>query len=469
PTRPTARARAMLIATDGSVTNMYDVSDSDFTVKGVITESPTNDQVYTVGSNLVNAIQWTSAGIGDKASVFYSSSGSDNWIKIIDNTFNDEVYPGLNQRDWTRTMTKDLDPSENARLRVDAIGSFGNFTNYTPLFVARGIKVSKPVSNEVFGIGDSESINWLESGIDATAVAQFFLSLDGGATYDVNPLFPWDTQVGVFTGANWTVASDTDPTVNAMLKVVITNSSAPADVNYEVESKPFTLRGLKFQTPAGGANWELGTTRQVTFLSAGAGVFADIQYAYNGVDFDTVDLVADDILIYDGLNTNDWGIEFARTPSTNAKLRVISGSLTADSEAFTVGGVLVTQPQGTDIWAAGETNRIEWISVGTDGTNTIEVLVSNVPVQTITGVTGTYYDWPVSSNAVSADVAIRVTDTGGYSGESPQFEVVSEPLIKIISPAPGDFVKVSDVYKIQWSQGGSMPPTFQVVYSTNDF
>ena len=369
-------------------------------------------------------------------------------------------------------MTAELNPSPNARIRIIAgsAGISGVYTGVSDAFVARGIKVTKPARNEIVNIGAMQRINWIKAGLGADASAPFYLSTDGGNTFDTSAsILGYNAPVGLVTTVTWMVSSALDPTTNAVIRIVITNSIKPIDIGYTVHSKPFTLRGLKFRSPRSGMNWEIGTTQRVSFIAAGAGAYADIQYAADGINFDTVNLVADSTPITGWSNVYNWAIERTRQPSTNARLRVISAGLSAITELFTVGGVMVTRPIASDIWAVGETNRIQWISVGTQGTNTIHVIKNGNVVAGITNVTGNFYYWVVTPAAVGTGIVIRVRDTGGYYGMSPPFEVVSSPIIRILSPQPGEFFRVSETYDIRWSRGGSMGNDFGIVYSTNNF
>ena len=473
PTNPTVQARAKIIAMDPLVTNMWDISDNYFTVAGIKVQRPGSNDVYTVDTLVNQGIRWVSAGTGDDgADAFYSANNGGTWTPLFNSVYNDEGFPGVNNQNWSPAMTVDLNPSENARIRVVAgsVAVSGIYTGLSDRFIARGIKVTKPAAGEVVSLGALQRVNWLEAGIGSDARAPFYLSVDGGATFNTNAsILGFAAPVGITTTANWMVSAALDPTTSAVIRVVVTNSNVGADIGYAVNSKPFVLRGMRVISPTAGMNWEIGTPQSVQFLSAAAGAYADILYAADGVNFDAVTPVADDIAIGNGLNTFVWTIERTRQPSTNARLRVTSGGLTADSPVFTVGGVMVTRPTGSDIWAVGETNRIQWISVGTQGTNTIQIRRGATVVGGITNVTGAFYYWTVASNAAGTNITIRVTDSGGYYGVSEPFEIVSEPIIRILSPLPGEFFRVSETYDVRWSRGGNMGGDFAVFLSTNNF
>ncbi len=475
PTLPTVKGRVKLVATSQDVTNMWDISNYDVTVVGVKVLAPTSGAVYTVGTTRDDAIQWLSAGTKKtSADVYYWASPDRPPVTVIPGTANADDAPlHDNRRPWQADWRDLIDPSEQARIQVLTAG--GSYTGYSDVFTARGLKLTRPGPDAVFTIGQPETLYWIEAGIDAGAKANLYLSLDGGASWLPDPLLSAATWVGATTVQVWTVDAALDPTTNAQLRLHIYDSPTPADIGYEIASKPFNLKGVKIVSPTLGANWELGSTQAVVFLSAKASPLASIYYSANGgLTYDPTP-IAEDMFIRDGVNTNLWVIEMTRTPSTNARIKVVAGTgnsaLTAVSTNFTVGGVMVLRPNHTDIWAVGETNTIRWIAVGTSGSQTIEVLTNGVVVQTIPGVTGTSYDWSVPLSAVGTNVRIRVRDEGplGYSGLSEPFQVVAQPMIKILSPQPGEFWRVSETYRVEWTRGGSMPFDFEVRYSADGF
>ncbi|MDI6774538.1 MAG: LamG domain-containing protein [Verrucomicrobiota bacterium] len=470
PTLPTVKGRAKIVATSPDVTNMWDISDHDFTVVGVKMMAPVTGAVYTVGTNIDDAIQWLSAGTKKtSADVYYLLPGKPG-VNIVPGTANADDAPiHDNRRVWASGFIGLIEPSEQARLAVVTAG--GSYTGYSEVFTARGLKLTRPGPDAIFAIGQPENLYWIEAGIDPGAKANLYLSLNGGSTWLPSPLLSAATWVGASTVQVWNVDSGLDPTTNALMRMQIYESPTPADINYQVYSKPFNLKGLKVLKPALGDNWELGSTQAIAFLSAKASALATIYYSANGgLSYDAAP-VAEDIAIHHGPNTNLWAIEYTRTPSTNARIKVVSGALTAVSTNFTLGGIMVLRPASYDIWAVGETNTIRWIAIGTSGSQTIEVMTNGVVAQTLTGVTGTSYEWEVPLTAVGSNVTIRVRDEGplAYEGVSQPFQVVSEPMIRIISPQPGEFWRASETYRVEWTKGGGMPFDFEVRYSADGF
>ncbi len=465
PDFPSVQCRARVTATAAGVSNVTDMSDNYFTVAGLKVTKPVLSAVYTMGVATNGSIVWYSAGTLDDV-VDVSYAPEDGSETVIVSTPNKEVYPGDNTRDWTPLMS--MDPSDRGHIRVVAqSATSGSYTGLSATFTLRGVRITQPSTGTVFRIGTEETLRWLSAGFDPAVVAYFYLSTDGGVTYGSTPLITWDTLLNL-KQALWTPESTCDPTTNAVVKLVVTN----APIAFQAVTAPFTLRGLKVLAPVATNNWAIGSTNTIRFLSAAAGNLANIYYASDGVTFDLANPIALNVPMSAGLSTYVWAIESTREPSAVARIKVQSASQSdsAVSEPFTVGGIKVLRPQSTDIWAMGETNRIQWMAIGTSGTNTIELVRPDNSILPIaSNRTGSYYDWVIPTNAVGSNLVIRITDVRGYRGQSQPFRIVTEPTISVIAPQTGEFWKLTDSYTIQWAKAGNMGDLFAVEYSLNDF
>jgi len=467
PDYPSRQTKVKISVNESSpYTNVYDTSDFYFTVAGVLIDEPSTGSLYNIG--FTHPIKWITAGADEFAHIYYSSGG--DFVRITPplGVNNDLVYPGQNTWNWDVDPT--LVPSIHGRIKVESAG----YEDISPEFTLRGIRIDIPDTNTVWDVGSAQVVHWVVAGIDSSARASIDLSLDGGATFPYNltndyPLVDVDFLF-------WNIDPDYDPTVNAMLRTTITSSGVSNDVGVTANSDLFTLKGVKVLTPAAGGNWQLETTRDITFIAAGAGSSATISYSPNGgssYDPDPVAVFA----ISNGLNTYSWAIETDREPSANALIRVAGSEHVGYSAPFILGGIKVLRPLKFDIWAVGETNIIQWISVGTEGTNTLTLHYEGGGQYEITnGYVGTMLNWLVVSNAVpggidtASNVILRVEDTGPYDGYSEPFKIVSTPRIEIIAPASGEFWKVGNTEEIKWIRGGQMrAEDFRVFFSKDDF
>lgn len=463
-----ARARIRSLTYD----SMFDVSDSKFTIRGLSVVSPSSNSLVTMSRTATNMLQWFSAATEDTTAEWFYSSDGTNYSSVQfgtgGSTLNQDAGAGSNQTDWA--VSRQFVPSPNARVKVVA----GAYNAVSPRFTLRGIRVLRPAATQMLTIGAREALQWEVAGVSASSYVSNDLSVTGMGGPYTNANLPGNVFLSgrsVF----WDVDPEVDPSTNAVIRMRITTPVEDTDV--VMFSDPFVLRGLKMKTPGLGAVWNIGSAQTVSFLAAGMGVGAraDLHYSPDGVTYDLASPVTNAFAVSDGLNSFTWNIEgdsrLTRMPSTNAHVRVVSGSYTNVSKAFTLRGIKVTAPRGTDIWAVSDgTNTIRWSSVGAVDNYTIGFTVwngTNVDHTEViaSGISGTQYDWTMTPSAIGSNVTIYVTD-GSYVGISEVFEIVAQPSIRIISPRSGDFWKSGLTNAIRWSQGGKMSNDFWVAYST---
>ena len=464
PTYPTIRLRAKVtLISPPADTNILDVSDVDCVVAGVLVVGPTNGALYNIDST--EDIDWISAGAGDKAEIFYSDLGTNNFVSITPGQIgNRETYPGDNNYPWPISRT--LVPSEDARIKVVV----GDFEHTSPQFTVRGLRCTHPSDGTLWDIGSSPYIRWVTAGLHSSVRGTIALSLDGGNNY--NEILATDFPLVDTPLLNWPIDADTMPTTEAIMKFTIQSSDNDDDTNVVAVSDIFTLKGLLVVDPLESDHWQLGTTEDISFVSAAQGTEADIYYSSDGgVTWDE-ELVTESMTVIDGTNTHEWAIETDRKPATNAMLKVEIGETTALSKPFRLGGIRVDRPLTYDIWAVDQTNDIRWIGVGTSGSYDIRLLYEDSSTYTIDqNVSGNSLDWKVLLVAahgqdVVSNVVLEVEEHGGgIKGVSAPFKIVKSARIEIEEPKTGDFWSVGEDEEIVWLKGGDMnADEFRVTY-----
>ena len=479
PSRQTKVRATVIGATkpDGSsLTNIVDVSDDYFTSAGLVLDEPIAGSTNTLGETY--SIKWVTAGAGESATITYSSDETAGDELIIPSVFNDDNYPGNNSYDWTIPAT--VIPTENATVKVVS----GDFTAVSDPFILRGMRLTQPVLGDVWNVGTLHPLTWKYAGVSKQSRGDVSLSLDGGKTYPFDLQTDYDLiSVPFYT---WAIDPDMDPTTNAIVRLKIRNSDIPADIDMEALSDVFTLRGIKILGPLDGDVVLLGSTNQIQFIAADAGATATILYSSDGgASFDPNPIAANTQII-NGTNTFAWGVENDRTPSTNAVIRIVgSNGETKTSGTFALGGIRVDRPLEFDIWAVGEDNLVSYISVGTLGVADLHLLYEDgfshevnggAPLSGPTDGTATELStWSLPASAargqqIVSNVVLRVQDRQGLVGFSRPFKIVSQPLIEIVSPLEGDYLKVGDDVEITWVKGGHMEAEdFRVFYSRDGF
>ena len=449
---------------------------TELTIRGLSVPVPTNGAVYTLGTTVVDGLHWFSAFTGDPdADLRYSPDGV-NYNDVIMNgpsTFfsNLDEDTCSNRYDWV--ISRRFKPSLNARVKVIA----GFYEAVSAPFVMRGVRITAPAKGEMFDIGSSQFIRWDAEGLQLAAVASNYVSTVGEAGPYIKGGLT-DPSTILFNALQWDIDPDIDPTTNAVIKMEI---YAPAqDTDIIAYSEPFTLRGLKLSSPTAGTNWWLGGSETVSFRAAGmgAGAWASVYYSSDGVNFDMDNPITNNMSIADGLNAFTWDIEssyaLARTPSTNARVMIVSGTHTNISPAFTLSGIRITKPVSGDVLAVSDgTSLIDWEAVGVSSNQALSFTVwegsTNAmpytePIATIPAGT-TFYVWPMPSTCIGKRVTLQIV-SGGINGYSEEFEIVAQPTVRLQDLEPlMEYLKVGQSKKIEWVKAGDMTNSFRLYYA----
>jgi hypothetical protein len=177
---------------------------------------------------------------------------------------------------------------------------------------------------------------------------------------------------------------------------------------------------LTVNSPNGGEVWAPGSTHTITWTQTGAiilGSTVKIELLKAGVVVGTMSSSAPNTGSY------SWAIWSGRTPGSDYKVRITSGSLIDTSNGyFTIGTgggttptITVTSPNGGESWAHGTTHTITWTSTGSPGANVkIELLKAGASVGTAVASTPNdgSFSWTISSTRpAGTDYKIRVSST----------------------------------------------------------
>ncbi len=474
PTNPTLRALVRITA-DNPVpyTNVFDVSDYTFAVAGIRVVSPDSASEFTIGTtNTVRFVIAATRDVDGNAPIYYAGDGSTfDFLNPLNPPSDIFVDGGVHTFNWIVEPTRR--PSAFARLQVQA-GPVGNpYIAYSEPFTLRGIAFDAPTQTSIWAPG-TRSIEWAIAGIAADAQATLALSLTGGTAGSYTNIIATGLLASIGS-YSWNVPEGLGPSTNARLRIAITTSTQkPSDIGYQAFSQIFNLQGLRVNNPVATSRWDLGSTQTIQWNAAAAGGFVDLFYSDNGgVAYDAVPIRTFAPSV-NGNNSSEWTIAMSRTPSTNARVRVVSRAfpaISARSEPFRMRGVKVTRPIATDIYATTDTtNLIAWVGVKDHpGGYSLSYIVNDGPAQLIAnGVMTSPYNWSIPLNAISDNVRIKVDD-GIHSNTSAVFRVVDQPTISIASPKPGDFWEIGEIYPIVWNRGGQMPNEFNVFYSLSPF
>jgi hypothetical protein len=213
---------------------------------------------------------------------------------------------------------------------------------------------------------------------------------------------------------------------------VVPAGSGQADVTVEnpaslsdTEPNAFTYQALTLTDPTGGESWVIGSVHDITWTGAGiAAVKIDVSVD-GGTSWVTL------VLSHGTGSPYQWTV--AGTPSADCRIRISDASDTSpedvSSGAFSIPGISLTAPVGTETLVVGESFDVRWAAIGVtavkielsrdgnwtngDGSD-VESIAASVDA------TDASYLWTVTE-PTSATCAVRVTDTANATvyDESP--------------------------------------------------
>jgi hypothetical protein len=329
--------------------NVKDSSDLTFTLiknNDIIITSPNGGESWEVGTS--KTISWVTEPTSSRFYTYYSINGGSSWNSINSYTYSTSL-------NWTIPNY----PSPNSLVRVvdydnsciqDVSNAIFTITPPQPY-----ITVSYPNSNYTTYANNSITIQWTSGYLSSSFVKIEFTS-DGGATW-LTVVTPTEND-GSY---NWTL-----PNINSLqCKFRISEYNNPtvfdeSDVNFKI-LPPFII----VTSPNGGELWEGCTSKSITWSSGGtSGSFALYYSANNG---NTWNFIANS-----SSSSYSWSQVADVTTSNNCLIKVqdYNNANIKDSSdvVFTLkqnDDIIINSPNGGELWQAGTTQNINWVSANT--------------------------------------------------------------------------------------------------------
>ncbi len=296
------------------------------------------------------------------------------------------------------------------------------------------------------------------------------VSVSVGGEYN---LYQWKKDGGTISGAEDSVYTmdpvDSDNAGSYICE--ITNSAAGALTLY---SRPINVSVndtfMIVTSPNGGENWQVGSSHNITWTSAGTSGAVKIEYSTNnGSDWEEIIASIPDTGVY------SWTVPNKPSFSCLVMITDTNGSLSDTSDSVfrisPVPFVTVTSPNGGEDWKVDSIYNITWGSGGTSGTVKIEYSANNgsdwEEIIASTPDDGTY-SWTIPSTP-SSSCLVRISDTDGSPSDQSNavFTISSMPFITVTSPDGGEDWKLDSTYNITWNSWGTSG-TVKIEYSTNN-
>lgn len=434
---------------NASNSNVFDLSDSSFTIKRIVIQSPITADNWQ--ANTTNVIRWNTNNI-TQVNIDYSINNGTTWTRIFDTL-------ATSSSDNTVNWLVPNVASSQARIRiVDASNSTitlssGQFTIYKP-----ALTIITPNGGEVWQAGRSKAITWSSSLVDSIKLEY---STNNGTTWNLinNNV---DGSLSLF---NWQIP-DTISSSSALVRATNLSSTLISDVS----DNPFTISRLDLLSPNGGETWQSGSTKPITWFSSTNITSVRLEYSSDsGINWSQI------AIVNAVSGTSNWSIP-SSFASSNMKIRISDASNVSindsSSNDFRIGWVEVVSPNGGENLQAGKSAVIRWNNSANIQTVRLEYsLQSGASWQAVAGASSLpassqQFTWVVPDGIFSANAKIRIVDGSSDEIMDSSNTVFNIRYLKILAPVTGENLASGSTQTIRWASGNIN--TLKIEYSLDN-
>jgi hypothetical protein len=328
---------------------LYDVSIG-YTTEGITVTTPNGGECWIRGNSY--DITWASYGVSGNVQIELYKGGS-YYSTIVDNTVNDGSY--------TWNIPSGQLPGVDYQIRISSISNpaFFDFSD-SDFNICSQIVVTAPNGGETWQIGETYDITWAPSGIGGNVLIEY--STNSGSSWTV--IDSTASDVGSYS---WVIPNT--PTTEGRVK--ITHLSCPDD--YDESDGDFTiiLYGIIVASPNGGESWIRGNMYNITWASSGVSGNVKIEL-YKASSYNST--IADSV---SNTGSYTWNVPSSQVPGTDYQIKITSVIDTtvfdfSDDDFVICSQIVVTAPNGGEIWYVGDNYDITWAPSGIGGDVLIE-------------------------------------------------------------------------------------------------
>lgn len=391
--------------------NVTDESDAVFTIvtPSLTLSSPNGGELALIGANY--NITWTDNTGLATVKIELSTNGGSTWTTVAANAPNNGSYSWAVPNSPSQTcLIRISDPADGTPNDV----SNGNFTITNPT-----LALTAPNGGETWYIGTIQNITWNTVGTISTVKLEF--SANNGTT--------WQTIVASVNNAGsyaWTIPANASTTCRVRV------SDASDATRTDASNAVFTIatQFLSVTSPNGGQTLILGNLQNLTWISGGPIDNVKIELSRNGGG-------SWEVLTNSAANSGIYPWQVSGAVSNNCLLRVSDAAdgspvdLSDGTFAIANLAIILTAPNGGELWSYNTTYAIEWSTNGQVSGIRIEFSTNNGTSWTLITPTAPNtgsYNWAVPNN-LSDNCLVRVSD----SGDGSPFDV-SDAVFRIVPP-----------------------------------
>jgi hypothetical protein len=423
--------------------NATDASNNNFKIRGdIVVTSPNGAEAWIAGS--VHNVTWTMQGTLNKVDINYSTDGGATYTK--------SVATNVTATDLSYAWTVPNDLSQICRVKITDTADPLTFDNSNADFKIRGdFVLTSPNGAEVWNVSSVHSITWTRTGSIANAKLEY--STDGGNTYSNTIIASTDASALSYA---WLIPD----AIGTLVRVRISDASDPT-VN-DFSNANFKIRGsFTISSPNGSEEWEVSSSHNINWSYSGTIGNVKLEYSINsGVTYPS------SIVASTPCSDRSYSWTIPDAISTQVRVKITNlGDLTVSDESdadFKVKGKLVvTAPNGGEVWPVASSQTIAWSRVGSvanveleysrnAGATFPEIIIAS------TGAAAGSYSWTVPDD-IGSTMRVRVSDASDssvFDVSDGNFKIRGD--LSLTAPNGGEIWLINQNRNVTWTRFGSI-------------
>ena len=423
---------------DVSDSNIKDESDSFFSIVRPILylSKPNGGESFVIGSQ---AEIWWSMDYVNNVKIEYTTNNGAAWNSIINNM-------AANVQRYTWTIPSNASTDCKVRISDAADSTVNDISDNSFTIISPMITLTNPNGGESWTAGTTKNITWTRN----------YNWNNVKIEYTTNNGSSWNLIVGSHSASSQSYSWIVPNIPSTQCKVKITDLINPSvkdssDNVFTILSVP----SLTLTSPNGGELFQVGKSYNITWNSVSVNS-VKLYVSTNSGGFWTYIGTSDP-----GTNSFTWEV-FDHTslpPGENCKIKIVdaqNGSVLDVSDAtFTICKYYLLTPVSNDLWRAGSTRQITWVSnmvyaktrieLSYDNGSTWSVLVDS----TVTTPGTSNVNVPLFSSQLCR---VRISIVNHPEINSVSIGSLTIYGLELTAPAGGEVIRGGSRYEIKWNE-----------------
>ncbi len=388
-----ASNQALIKVYDADEPEIFDVSNTVFTIYTLTVTSPNANTGWEIGST--KNITWSSNLTGNVKIEITTNNGT-NWSQIATG-----ISASLGVYSYVIPNT----PTARGKIRITSTTNAAYSAVSDGLFTIGNINITRPSGGEVFRAGDVESILWTSTaGINLIKIEY---STDG-----INwNLITANAQASLGR-YDWAIPSNLASSTG-----YIRLSDSESDSGLRFETSSFTITNIVITSPTGNEIYKGGTAQNITWVASPN--ISNVNIEFRRDDSLPWQTIATSVAA--NLGTYTWNIPDTLS-TAYGKIRISSSSninIESTSDGyFKVGNIRINTPNGGEKLVGNGNYNVTWTSTSSVSYLRMQYSLDggltfiNVPNASSYPASAGSFTWQVP-NILSNNVLFRISDSDG--------------------------------------------------------